>query len=308
MKYIFRRCFCFYLLFFISGCSTHHQVATVQFNKLSPHYVSIQQGTMEYYQFGSGNPIVLIPGYATDVSSWNKDFLAVLAQHHRMIVLYNRNVGGTQIASTSYSSKDLANDTYQLIQKLKLKKPAVIGISMGGMIAQQLAILHPDTLSHLILINTSIAGKQSIRPSPMVEKKLRGLAKNKFGFYISAIDLFFPSKWKMRMAVSLATDRFQPLNYSEIDYNAVMPQQQRLIMQWLDDNDSAEKTKEIRLPVLILNGKADIVIPPVNSVILAHTIPHAKLVRWEEGGHAMIYQYPEEIGNVINNYIAAKEK
>jgi pimeloyl-ACP methyl ester carboxylesterase len=58
--------------------------------------------------------------------------------------------------------------------------------------------------------------------------------------------------------------------------------------------------------VLILNGKADIVIPPANSVILAKVIPRAQLVRWNDGGHAMIFQYPEAIGDEINNFMAAE--
>ena len=58
------------------------------------------------------------------------------------------------------------------------------------------------------------------------------------------------------------------------------------------------------MPVLILNGEADSVIPPINSIILTRTIPHAQLVRWKEGGHAMIYQYPEQIANTVNDFIS----
>ncbi|EKD74153.1 MAG: hypothetical protein ACD_45C00056G0009 [uncultured bacterium] len=306
---LFIRCFFFYLILLVSGCSTYnqstHQYATENFKKLSPHYVSTSQGQIEYYRSGSGSPVVLIAGYATDVSSWDQEFLATLAQQHQIIVLNNRNVGGSHITSAAYESKDLANDTYQLIRKLKLKQPAVVGISMGGMIAQQLAVLHPDALGYLVLINTSISGEQAIRPSHMVEKKLLGLSKYKLGFYVSAIDLFFPPSWKMQMAYSLATDRFQPHTLTEIDSGSIMLQQQHLIMHWLDDNATAKKISKLHLPVLILNGESDIVIPPINSIILANTIPHAQLVRWKEGGHAMIYQYPEEIGNKINSFIAA---
>ncbi|MEO8401509.1 MAG: alpha/beta hydrolase [Gammaproteobacteria bacterium] len=306
----FFRSIFFYLTMLVSGCSTYnnpmHQYATENFSKLSPHYAVTQQGKIEYYRSGSGSPIVLIPGYATDVSSWNQEFLATLAQHHQIIVPNNRNVSGTHISSASYQSEDLANDTYQLIQELRLEKPAVIGISMGGMIAQQLAVLHPDTLGHLILINTAIAGEQAVHPAPAIEKKLYGLSKYKLGFYISAINLFFPPSWKMEMSYSLIADRFMPQDITTINAGAVMPQQRHLIMDWLDDNETARKISKLHLPVLILNGEADIVIPPINSTILANRIRHAQLVRWKEGGHAMIYQFPEEIGNKINTFIATK--
>ncbi len=152
MNTIFKNICCLLLMLVISGCSTHQHLATEKFNQLAPHYASIQQGKIEYYELGHGTPIVLIPGYATDVTSWNKVFVATLASHHRVIILNNRNVGGSHLPSSHYGSQDLANDTDQLIHQLHLKKPAVIGISMGGMIAQQLAIMHPNSVGQLILI------------------------------------------------------------------------------------------------------------------------------------------------------------
>lgn len=293
----------------LSGCSTYHAAIykpTIKsMNKSLPHYACTSKGQIEYYRFGNGTPIILIPGYATDVSSWDRYFLAGLAQHHQLIVSNNRNVGCSCTASTSYQTKELANDIYDLIRQLKLKKPSVIGISMGGMIAQHLAVLHPEALSHVILINTAIAGNQAVLPSPDIQGKLAHLPKNKIGFYLSAIELFSSPSWKMQMANSLATERFLPQELADIDYATVMPQQQPAIRHWFSNNAVAKEISKIQLPVLILNGEADIVIPPINSVILAETIPHAQLVRWKEGGHAMIYQYPEEMAEIINKFISS---
>ncbi|MDR3478487.1 MAG: alpha/beta hydrolase [Gammaproteobacteria bacterium] len=296
------------LVLLLSACSPYKQstqiISTEQLSKLHPHYVAVQRGRMEYYRFGQGSPIVLIPGYATDVSSWDRKFLATLGQHHQVIVLNNRNVGGSYVPSEHYESQDLAKDTYQLIEKLRLKKPAILGISMGGMIAQQLALLCPNKLGQLILINTAIAGKNAIHPSEAVEKSLIDMPQNKLGRYAIAIKLFFPPEWRAKMAVALATDRFQPENYLEINPIKTMPEQRRLVMDWLNDETSAKKITALHLPVLILNGQADIVIPPMNSVILARRIPGAKLLRWKDGGHAMIYQYPQQIANSVNDFIA----
>ena len=305
--YFFIRVFYFYLILLVSGCSTYnpsiHQYATEKLDKLTPYYVSTQKGQIEYYRSGNGTPVILIAGYATDISSWNREFLATLAQHHQIIIPNNRNVGGSKTSSVSYQTDDLANDTYHLIQTLGLKKTTVIGISMGGMIAQKLAVLHPRTISHLILINTAIAGDQAVFPKPEIKEKLLNLSRHKIGVYLTAIDIFFPPKYKMKMAYSLIVDRFQPLKFTEIDYGLVIPKQQKLILNWFDDNITAKKLKKLKIPVLVLNGESDIVIPPVNSDILANNIPHSHLIRWKEGGHAMIYQYPEEIGNEINNFI-----
>jgi pimeloyl-ACP methyl ester carboxylesterase len=268
-----------------------------------PHYVTVKQGQMEYYRFGQGSPIIFIPGYLTDISSWDRTFLSTLAEKHQLIILNNRQVGGSQIHSTHYESQDLANDIYQLIAHLNLKKPTILGISMGGMIAQQLAVLHPENIGKIILINTIIAGKEGVHPSVEVENQLKNMPTSKLRRYIVAVKLFFPPSWRIRMAYALMADHFQPNYYSEVDPDTIRAQQKHLITTWLEDDAAAEKIKHITSPVLILNGEADIVIPPINSAILARAIPHAKLIRWKDGGHAMIYQYPVEMADEIDRFI-----
>jgi pimeloyl-ACP methyl ester carboxylesterase len=288
---------------FLVGCSVHHkdEYPVVKLDAVKSHSVPVSQGKIEYYRFGRGSPIVLIPGYMTDISSWNQQFLLALSQHHQLIVINNRNVGRSIIHSTHYESKDLANDVYQLMQSLHLNKPAVLGISMGGMIAQQLAIDHADQISYLILINTMIAGSHAVYPDEKVKRKLLNIPTNKFGLYATAVELFFPSSVRAQMAYSLAVNRFNPQDYKEINLKKILLQQQHLITQWNKDNKAYDKLSKLSLPTLILNGEADAVIPPINSVILADTIRGARLVRWRNGGHAMLYQYPEQIARVINS-------
>ena len=301
---IFRLFFLFIILI-LSGCSTYH-ANTENLATLPAQNAPVKSGQVEYYRFGQGTPIVLIPGYATDISSWNREFLNALAQQHQLIVLNNRHVGGSHIQSDRYKSQDLANDTYQLIQYLHLRKPAVLGISMGGMIAQQLAVLHPKKIGHLILINTAIAGKTTVHPSPEVETALLNMPESKLGRYQVALKLFFPPDWKARMAYVLAFDRFRPLHYQEIDVAKVLPAQRALILAWLHDDKTAQKIKTLPMPTLILNGEADIVIPPINSVILLNAIPRAQLYRWKEGGHALNYQFPRKLALTIDHFISNK--
>lgn len=307
MQHLFTRWLAIALVIFISGCSVHNQTTSQyplgNLKKLTPQYVAVKNGQMEYYRFGKGTPIVLINGYVTDVSSWNRQFLAALADHHDVIVINNRNVGGSIIKSNHYASQDLANDTYQVIQQLQLKKPAVLGISMGGMIAQQVAALHQDKLGALILINTAIAGKKSIHPKATTEKLMLNMPTDKVGRYFLAIKLFFPSYDRLPMAMSLAIDRFQPRYYTEINAPAAMAPQRSLLMGWVKDEATADKLATLHLPTLILNGQADYVIPPINSLILARTIPHSTLKRWPYGGHAMVFQYPEEIAHAVDAFL-----
>lgn len=235
------------LILFMSACTIQHQFENRQvyqiLNQASPHYAAIDQGQLEYYQFGRGSPIVLIPGYVTDITSWNKPFLSALAQKHQLIVFNNRNVGGSYVNASHYQSQDLAKDIHQLIKKLHLKKPAIVGLSMGGMIAQQLAVRYPQDIGQLILINTAIAGKQSVRPSPTVEKLILNMPTNKLGRYLLARKLFFPKSERTAMGQALIFDRFQPKKYTEINPRSVISEQRQLILQWAQDDTSAKKIK-----------------------------------------------------------------
>lgn len=275
----------------------------IDFKKIHHQAVSVKGGKIEYYRFGKGSPVILISGYVVDISSWDRVFLNRLAQKHEVIIFNNRGMGRSFNSGSLYNSFALAEDTFQLSQKLGLKKPAVLGLSMGGMIAQRVAANHSDKFSHLILINTIIAGDQGIYPNSKVQDELIHIPKNVVGHYIHAINLFFPPNWKARMAYSLAVERFQPVDYIHTDISKIMIKQQYLIRNWFKDNTAAKKLSKITFPVLILNGKKDIVIPPVNSEILAKNISHSSLKSWSEGGHGMIFQFPTEIAQTINEFL-----
>lgn len=269
-----------------------------------PHYANVSNGVIEYYDFGKGSPIVLIAGYGSNVNSWDWRFLSALASQHRVIIFDNRNVAGTKITATTYTSKDLADDTYHLINALQLNKPAILGISMGGMIAQQYAISHPDAMSKLVLINTAIAGTHSVPPSLAVQKEMFTPPRSTVELYMRAIKLFFPPQWQPRMAAELLIDRFHSVYIHEVMIgNATLLKQQKLVRTWSRNNRAQEQIAHMSKPTLILNGGADIVIPPINAVILAKTIPHAQLLRWAEGGHSMIYQFPYPLAAAINQFL-----
>jgi pimeloyl-ACP methyl ester carboxylesterase len=311
---VYKKILLFFIFILLCGCSTYPQPERYSIIKnckqIQPGYAHVKHGQLEFYQFGyQGSPVVLIEGYGSDITGWNRQFLYGLAQQHQVIVFNNRNVGGSYTRSNHYLTQDLANDADDLIHKLGLKKPTIIGISMGGMIAQQLAVLHPHDIQSLVLINTAIAGKGSVPPSDTVKNQILNMPKDKAGRYALAVNLFFPPEWRLRMSFSLANDRFLPAKFIGIDGSldkALWTKQRMLVLNWTRDNDTAKKMRHLNVPTLILNGQADQVIPPVNSDILAHVIPHAELVRWPHGGHAMIYQYPLEMAAVINDFIEEK--
>jgi len=300
--------FALFLLFLFhfglqSALACEGSVSSKTLRELEPQYLSIQGGQLEYYRFGCGTPIVLIAGYATDITSWNEKLLSDLAQHHEIIIFNNRNVGGSKVASRHYLSQNLAQDTYQLITQLQLKKPTILGISMGGMIAQKLAVMHPNAIGKLVLINTAISGAQAVHPDSRTKESLLNVPENKLYRYLLSLQLFFPSGERTKMAWEILHHRFRPKSYEEIKIDSVKPYQKELIRDWSNDDKTAKALSELSLPVLLLNGALDTVLPPINSQILFNTIPTATLKVWRKGGHAMIYQYPHEIAASVHDFI-----
>ncbi len=276
-------------------------------DQLQPRFVKVPEGQIEYYQFGQGSPLILITGYLSSVKSWNIPLLQILAQKHEVIVFDNRNVGGSHFNTDSYTSVDLAQDTYALIKALHFNQVDVAGISMGGIIAQQLAILHPQLITHLILINTLIAGMNPTPPDKNVEDALMHPPQKALQRYFLALHILFPANARFKMAFITWYDRFNP-HYKEARVSsAVAIQQVNLVFAWTQNTQALKALKTLPMPILILSGGADQVIPPANSDILLHELPHAQMVRWQNGGHAMIYQYPEAIGNTINQFLNFQE-
>lgn len=274
-----------------------------ELQQLQPQYISVPHGKIEYYRFGEGSPIVLISGYASNIAGWNQEFVEDLANEHEVILFDNRNVGGSINHNKDYSTKALAADTHALVQKLKLDHPTILGISMGGMIAQQYAVSYPHDISHLILINTVIAGHHSIPPTTFAAEAILHTPQNVMKRYLTGIQLLAPPKWWLHMTYSLARDHFPgdklSLNISE----SILNEQRQLILNWANDDIAAAEIPAIKTPTLVLNGGEDAVIPPGNSEILARTIPNSTLLRWQEGGHAMIYQYPLQIAQAVNEFL-----
>lgn len=268
--------------------------------------VSVPNGTIEYFRLGQGKPMVLVAGYFTNVRSWDKVFLQALAQKHEVIVFDNRNVGNSLIASQKYTTDALAEDIHHLLEALHLSHVDLLGISMGGMIAQQFAVNYPKSVDHLILMNTFAPGLSPIYPNKEVKRALRNPPQTKIGQFVWVLQYMFPSFDRTRMFFTFPMHRFKPADptYKDLTQSKTLTlQQQDLIQGWIKNTVALQRLKRLSMPVLLLSGGADAVIAYANMDLLKKLIPHAQLKRWEGGGHAMMYQYPEEIAEVIDTWL-----
>ena len=269
---------------------------------LKEEVLSTPNGSIGYFRFGHGSPIVLITGYRATVAEWNAYFLAALAKHHEVIVFDNRGIGQSQAHNASYTARDLAGDTVALIRGLNLKHVTVLGWSMGGIVAQQLAIDEPDLVSKLVLLSSVPPGPRAALPTASVNEVLSGSGDGHFERVMAV--LFPPSAVESAQSCFL-DDMFTPAGYAEPAVPANVTRAQETLMQrWKQDSRALRQLDRVTVPTLVLAGTNDQVLWPRNAVLLSHALPYATLVEVNNGGHAMMYQYPYQLAGRIDTFIA----
>ena len=130
---------------------------------------------INYKMFGKGQPLLLINGFSAPLEFWDPTLLMNLAYNHTVIPFDNRGIGNSTVGHKNFTIAQFANDTSSLMDALSIKKPDVIGWSMGGMIAQELALNHPDKVDKLVIYGSSCGGKESKQPSPNVTRAFENL-------------------------------------------------------------------------------------------------------------------------------------
>jgi pimeloyl-ACP methyl ester carboxylesterase len=120
----------------------------------------VQVGDVQLYyeEYGQGTPLVMILGLGQDVATWSFQ-LAEFAQYFRVVVFDNRDAGKSARCADGYTTVTLAGDTVGLMDSLGIERAHLLGISMGGMIAQQVALRYPERVLSVILASTAASGE-----------------------------------------------------------------------------------------------------------------------------------------------------
>jgi pimeloyl-ACP methyl ester carboxylesterase len=147
-----------------------------------------------YKIFDKGKPLLFIPGFSMTMDGWDPIVLDKLSSNHTIIIFDNRGIGDTTAGTKAPSISQFANDTAGLIDVLEIKKPVdVLGLSMGGLIAQELVLLHPDIVDRLIIHASSCGGNESLPPQvgPEVLKSMVSGNASADTF----LSTLFPKEW-----------------------------------------------------------------------------------------------------------------
>jgi pimeloyl-ACP methyl ester carboxylesterase len=259
--------------------------------------VHVDDIDIAYKSFGKGDPILLINGYSFAMDGWDPLLLGKLASNHTVIVFDNRGIGNTTSgARKAFSIGLFANDTAGLLEALKIRKADVLGWSMGGAVAQELAVNHPDRVRKLIVYASFCGPLKSVLPSQEVINALSngtGTAEDRIGRFLP---LLFPEEWRKENPNYLEDIP----KTTETIPNQTLSQQVEAIGNWAG---ICNKLKNITQPTLVIVGTEDVVVPAANSLTLVQEIPGAWLVQMKGGGHALMYQYPEQFSKIVKIFL-----
>lgn len=247
---------------------------------------------MAYKIIGKGKPLILIAGSGASMDMWDPQLLKQLSVNHTVIIFDSRGKGQTSVGTVkNMTMYQFANDTAGLIDALEIKEPVdVLGASLGGFIAQELVLSHPDKVNRLILYASDCNGKIAIpsRPAPFASTPIdqaRIIA-----------DMIFPEQWKKEHPNYLS---YMPL--VPIPSLAAIQLEGQAINSW---KGSCDRVADIHNPTLVIVGTEDEIVPPSYSLPLAEKIPGAWFIQINGGGHGLMYQYPQQFTSVLKTFLS----
>ncbi len=226
---------------------------------------------------GAGDALLLIMGLGVTLEGWSR-IGPPLAERYRTILFDNRGVGRSDVPPGPYPIAEMAADAAAVLDAAGVDAAHVFGISMGGMIAQEVALNHPARVKSLMLGCTGCGGPDAIPARPEVIAALGAHAtlSREEAMWVMAPYIYDASTPRARIEEDFARRLSAPVTAE--GYFA----QLRGIRLW---SGTRPRLSRIAAPTLVVHGETDQLIPPENGRLLAETIPHARLVRLPHASH-----------------------
>ncbi len=249
---------------------------------------------------GEGDPLLLIQGMGGNSEHWGEPFLRELERDFELILYDHRGTGRSGPSDGDATIASLAADALALLDALDAERAHVFGFSMGGMVAQELALDAPERVETLTLAGTSCGGTQSKPTSDEVVRTLTMAAlsgdrervmKTGFGF------LFSPA---FAGEAANYPPFAQAAGIRPASLGTLMEQQTALIA-----HDAYGRMRDLAVPTLVVHGTDDRMLEAVNGDLIASMIPAARLELLEGVGHLLFWEQPERVAQLVREHAAA---
>lgn len=266
--------------------------------------ISVGGTTFAYRDLGprEGVPLVLLNHWGAVLDNFEPEIMDGLARTHRVIATDYRGIGASG-GTAPVTVDEMARDAIALIVALGLSKIDLLGFSLGGFVAQDIALKAPGLVRKLILAGTGPAGGEGIEKVgalswPQIIEGLLTLRDPKFYlFFTSTANGRQPARAFLNRLKVRTTNRDKPPTVR------AFLRQLRAIKAW--GRQPPQDLGILKIPVLIANGDNDIMVPTRNSNDMASRIPDAKLVIYPDAGHGGIFQFHNEFVSEALAFLAS---
>lgn len=249
---------------------------------------------------GQGEPLLFLNGLSGDHLYWRSQ-LRFFGKEYRCLAVDNRDVGQSSYAKASYTTRDLAEDVREWMERLALPPVHVVGLSMGGMIAQELALAAPQRVKSLALVCTLAWADEWFRGTLRAFELIRRQVADTGGFF----DAILP--WWVSHRFFEESDRASWLR-GLLRQNPYPQRLEGFLRQLgaLATHDARSRLNDIHCPVLILSGEDDGVAPVRYSRQLKELLPHAQLVILPGVGHAPPIEGAGQFNSRLAEFLASQ--
>lgn len=250
-----------------------------------------------------GTPVVFLGFLGAVLDDWDPRLVDGLAAHRRVVTFDNRGVGASR-GRTPESIEAMATDAIAFVRALGHQQVDLLGFSMGGFVAQEIARREPRLVRRLVLTGTGPAGGAGI--DRITRVTLTAMVRGALTFRDARVYLLFPPTRsgreharafliRLRERTGDRDRRLSPLSFRA---------QLRAISRWARRPEGGAAL--IGHPTLVANGDADVMVPTINSHRLAASIPGASLVIYPDAGHGGIFQHHAEFVAAVLEFLARR--
>ncbi len=255
---------------------------------------------LSYDRAGEGPPLLLIMGMSGTKHHWGERVLEGLRGDFETIVYDHRDAGDSTSTGEPFTIVDLATDAAGLLDALGLESAHVMGISMGGMVAQELALAHPERIASLTLGCTYCGGEGSVLASEGVMRRLaEGMSS---GDRAKAIR----TGWEVNVSPSFAANQSEYDRFLKTGMKYALPVKVIMRqMQAITGHNTSTRLPSLNVPTLVVHGTLDELLPVQNEHMIAGLIPNARLEIFEGVGHMFFLEQPERTAELVREHASA---
>ncbi|WML43238.1 alpha/beta hydrolase [Neobacillus sp. PS3-40] len=258
-----------------------------------------------YRKFGAetGTPVVFLVHFRGTMENWDPNMVAPIAKERPVILFDNKGVGETN-GQTPETISEMAQDAATFIKALGLNKVDILGFSIGGMVAQELALQEGDLIRRIVIAGSS--PEAGVRPEPVIFERMTRHGGNVDTAIDDFMFFFYKSTETSKSAGMDSLQRIMSQKQFESS-DQVQAAQLNAVAKWAQPKPDQDYDwlKNITHPVLVTNGNEDVMVETKNSFILSEKLPNAQLIIYPDSGHGHLFQFPELFAENVNSFLDA---